>query len=177
MRSSVPDSPDSLNDEQARHAAKLFYDHLSASAWEGGRKPAIERVATVVSALQDLSTGQDGAVLKGLTAMTPASLAAQAVLARIVLTQALAAPGMAPAAQAAIAGALQPNMGVALEYGSIIVAMLLSTTKIDHGPDGWHVHLGGGAADIVTALRVPELLEKLPAIIKALPATVLARLA
>lgn len=173
----MSDGPDALNDEQARHAAKLFYDHLSAAAWEGGRKPAAERVATVVGALQEQAVGQDGAVLKGLTAPTPAGLAAQAALARIVLTQALASPATAPAAQEAVAGALQPNMGPALEYGSMIVAMLLSTTKIDHGADGWHVHLGGGAADIVAALRVPELLDKLPAVLKALPADILARLA
>ena len=173
----MADGPDILNDEQARHAAKLFYDHLSASAWDGGRKPATERVATVVGALQEQAAEQDGAVLKAVTASTPAGLAAQAALARIVLTQGLASPTTAPAAQGAIAGALQPNMGPALEYGAMIVAMLLCTTKIDHGPEGWHVHLGGGAADILAALRVPDLLEKLPAVIQALPASILARFA
>lgn len=168
--------PTTLNDLQARHAIKLFYDHLPAAVWDGGRKPGTERVATVVGALREEAEGDAGKALAALTANTPDGLAAQAALARIVLMQALEAPALAPVARAAIAGALQANMGPALEYGMMIVAMLLATTKIDRGADGWHVHLGGSAADIVSALRVPEMLDKLPAVLKALPQEILGRL-
>ena len=63
--------PTTLNDLQARHAIKLFYDHLPAAVWDGGRKPGTERAATVVGALREEAKGDAAKALAALTANTP----------------------------------------------------------------------------------------------------------
>lgn len=175
-------TPDSLNDPQARQAVKLFYDLLPPSRWDGGRKPSGERVGTVVRVLSEEAAAPARATLSALldadSAQASGKQAAQAALARIVLTQALRSADTAPMVQQAIDEAAKPNMGLLdPRLGELIIGMLLATTTFDRDADGsLHVHLGGGAAGILSALKVPELLEKLPAVLAALPASVLAHL-
>lgn len=169
---------DELNDAQARHAVQLFYDRLPASAWEGDRKPGSERVGTVMRALAEEAPPHERAALSGLLDDSrPESLAAQAALARLVLRQAAESPALAPLVRQAVEEAAKPTMAVDPVTGVIIVAVLLATTTVDRDADGsLHVHLGGGAAGILSALKVPDLLAKLPAVLGALPANVLSRI-
>jgi hypothetical protein len=163
--------PADLNDAQARHAIQLFYDNLPDSAWEDD-KPSVERVNTVVRALVESSDRATSNTLSELT--NDKNLAAQAGVARLVLTQALATPSLADSAGTAIAASAKANMMFDPVSGLLIIGVLLATTKFDKNADGSiHVELGGSAASILSALRVPELLDKLPGVIKALPAAIL----
>jgi hypothetical protein len=165
--------PEDLNDAQARHAIQLFYDSLPDSAWEDD-KPSLERVNTVVRALTESANPADAKVLSELTA--DQNLPAQAAVARLVLKQALATPSLAASAGAAITGASKANMMFEPVSGLLIIGVLLATTKFDKNADGSiHVELGGCAASIISALRVPDMLEKLPAVLKAIPAAILAK--
>ena len=166
-----------LNDAQARQAVKLLYEQLPAEQWEDGRKPNAARVDTVVRSLQDQADGAASTLLASLLDDAhPEAAQANAALARIVLAQALATPDLAPLARRAIDEATQPNMGIDVGTAVFIIGMLLATSRIDRDADGsWHVHLAGGAPNILRALKVPDLLEKLPAVISALPAAVVAR--
>jgi hypothetical protein len=60
--------------------------------------------------------------------------------------------------------------------GAVMVALLLATTHFEKTEHGYKVELGAGAKDIISALRLPELLDKLPALVKALPPGVMAKL-
>ena len=163
-----------LNDAQARHAIQLLFDLLPDSAWQDG-KPTVERVNTVVRALGEQTSPADAGTLSSLS--DGRNAAAQAALARVILEGALANPAWAAAAQSAIDGAAKANMMFDPVTGLLIIGLLLATTKVDRTPDGGlHVSFGANAAGVIAALRVPELLDKLPAVISALPQAIIAKL-
>ena len=169
---------DALNDAQARHAMTLFYDHLPTDAWDTGRKPMAERISTVVQTISKQADPAQGATVRSLLDdSNPNAQAAQAVLARMVLQQAMASPKLAPAAQQAIEDAGKANMFLDPVTGVIILGLLLATSNYDRDANGGlHIHFGANAAGILSALNIPETLAKLPAVIGALPAAVISRL-
>lgn len=168
---------DVLTDDQARQAVKLLFDFIPESAFEGGRKPSAERIRTVTGALRDQAPFNDRPVIQGLLlAERPEQAAAQAEIARIVLRQAYQSSALAPAVARAINVASRPQMAIDPVTGAVMVALLLATTHFEKKEDGYKVELGAGAKDIIGALRVPELLDKLPALVKALPSAVVAKL-
>jgi hypothetical protein len=171
-------TPDDLNDSQARRAVMLFYDRLPASAWADADKPGLDLVRTEVLSAQEEAASTDQKKLSALlNDDNPDGLVARAVLARMVLSQALASPELAPVAREAIEGAVKPNMAFLVDDGVIIIGLLLATTTIDRDADGsLHVHLGGGAAKVIEALDLKDLLPKLPAVISALPQSLIAKL-
>ncbi len=169
---------DALNDAQVRHAMKLFYDHLPNEAWEDGRKPIAERINTVVQTIGKRAEPAQSATLHSLLDdSNPNAQAAQAALARMILQQAMASPKLAAAAQQAVEDAGKANMFLDPVTGVIIIGLLLATSTYDRDPNGGlHVHFGANAAGILTALNIPDILAKLPAVFGALPAAVISRL-
>lgn len=167
----MTDDPAALNDAQVRHAVRLFYDALPPGVWEDGLKPSGERLRSVVVPAVEDAPPELRALLDDAN---PGTQALQAGIARIVLDQALAAPHLQACAREAIAQARLPNMAFDPITGIVILGVLLATTKVDHDADGaYHVHFGAGAADILGQLHLAEVIDKLPALIKALPASLL----
>jgi hypothetical protein len=164
---------DTLTDEQAIHAIKLFYDYAPPEVWEGKQKPSPERVRTIATALvKQASEDIQPAVAWLMQDGQSGNIAARAAVSRLILRQLQQSATLQPAADRAIETALQPRMAVELVTGVFIIALLLTTTKVEPTPDGRKVHFGGGAVDAIKALRLPELIHELPPVIKALPKSI-----
>jgi hypothetical protein len=131
----------------------------------------------MATALQEESAPLDRPALEALLLpKDPQQLAAQAGMARLVLTQAEQSPALAPYCSKAIELARTPHMGIDPITGSFVIMMLLCTTRISKTEHGFKVELGAAAKDIIGALKLPELVAQLPAVIKALPAPVVSGL-
>jgi hypothetical protein len=168
---------DTLTDEQACQAAKLLFDLLPAEVWKDGEKPSPERVRNVVGSLSARAAPSDQAVIDSLVAGdTPSRLAGQAAIARLVLDAAEGSDKLAPYATTAIATAVKPDLCIDPITGTFVIALLLATTKIKKDEHGFDIELGAGAKDIIKSLDPVGLLKALPAVIKALPASVLTHL-
>lgn len=167
----------SLTDEQAIQAIKLFYDFSTSEVWEQEEKPGPERVRTIASALVEHAPADIQPAVAALTTDDRADLTSiRAEVCRLLLSQLQESPALRSTADRAIAAASQPNMGIDPFTGAFIIAILLATTKVKNGPKGLEVQFGGVAVDAIKALRLPELLHKLPAVLKALPESIWAKL-
>lgn len=91
----------------------------------------------------------------------------------MLLSQLRQSPTFLPIVDRAIETARKPHAGIEPITGAFIVAILLATTKVESTPEGWKIYFGAGVVDAIAALRLPELLEKLPPVLKALPEGVL----
>lgn len=163
-----------LNDAQAAKALRLLYDRTPPEHWEDGGKPSEERLRTVVDALREDAAETDRHAVE--TLLAPASLRERGTLARLVLTRVSQSSALRPYVDQAVTEAAKRDMMFDPAAGVFVIGMLLATSKVAKTKDGFTVELGGGAKDIIGALRVPEVLAKLPAIIKALPSEILSRL-
>jgi hypothetical protein len=170
MTESAHDPIAALSDEQAAKAARIFFDRVPPECWEDGRKPSGERVRTAVEAIREEAGETERSFIEQVLQPT----AARGVVARLVLAEALASAALRPHAETALAEAVKPDMMFDAATGLFVIVLLLCTSRVEKTPSGFKVELGAGAKDIIAALRVPELLDKLPAIIKALPAEVVA---
>jgi hypothetical protein len=169
----VTNKLDSLTDEQAIHAIKLFYDFAPPEVWEEKQKPSPERVRTIATALvKQASDDIQPAVAWLMQDGQSGNIAARAAVCRLILGQLQQSATLQPVADRAIKTALQPRMAVDPFTGVFIIALLLATTKIDATPQGRKVHFGGGAVDAIKALRLPELIHELAPVIKALPKSI-----
>ncbi len=174
------DSISLLTDEQAINAVKLFYDFAPPELWEDGKKPAPERVEKVAAALVEYASADDKPVIAALLDDDKKELmGARSEVCRMLLSQLRQSPTFLPIVDRAIETACQPRAGIEPITGAFIVVILLATTKVEveYTPDGKLkkivVEPGRGVVEIIEALRLSELLEKLPPVIKALPEEVL----
>lgn len=168
------DSISLLTDEQAINAVRLFYDFAPPELWEDGRKPAPERVEKVAAALVEYASADDKPVIAALLDDDKKELmGARSEVCRMLLSQLRQSPTFLPIVDRAIETARQPQAGIEPITGAFIVAILLATTKVESTPEGWKIYFGAGVVDAIAALRLPELLEKLPPVLKALPEGVL----
>jgi hypothetical protein len=159
--------PASLTDAEAIRALHLLYELSPAAAWEGGRKPSPERLKTLAEGLaeeapNDLKT----AVATLLDGNNPGGSSGRAALARILLKQAAESPEFASSAAQAMTTAVKPEMFLDPITAGLIVALVVGMSHINTGSFRYDTAL----PDVIKELHLPELLDKLPAIIKALPA-------
>jgi hypothetical protein len=161
--------PGSLTDAQAVRALRLFYELSPAAAWEGGRKPSPERLKTLAAGLAEKAPAD---LRPALTALLddedPAGASARAALARVVLEQGAASPEFAPAAAHAMETAVKPEMAVDAVTAGLVLSLALGISHIKFGSFEFESRL----PKAIHELRLPELLDKLPAVLKALPSSV-----
>ena len=168
----MPDQIDSLSSKQAVSAIRSLYDLLPASVWEDGRKPSASRVETIASRLQEQAPPEVKPAVEAL--LTAGESAEAGQVAKLLLHRFAVSEALRPYVDQAVNVAAAPAMALDPVTGGFILAMLLLSSKFEKTPDGWK--FTGGAPDILRELRLPELLDKLPAVLKALPESILTKL-
>jgi hypothetical protein len=158
-----------LNDHQVVKAVRLFYDVAPRELWEGGEKPSAERLKLIGDALIKEAPAEAQSVITALAKEgEPDNIAARAGICRLILTRLQQSAKFKPYVDQAI-DAAAPTMAMDPVTGAFIIVFLLCTTVVEPTPHGRHYRLAGGAVDFIKALRLPELLHELPAVLKALP--------
>ena len=151
-----------LTDEQASSAVKLFYDLAPAELWEDGLKPSPE-----------LSPEE---YKPGISTLVAGDAETGGEIARTLLVNMSESPSLCPWVERAVSEARKPHMCIDPITGTFILVFLLAIPNVDLKKGELSVEPGAGVAKIISALNLPELLDKLPAIIKALPGGVWAKL-
>jgi hypothetical protein len=174
MRDQIRD----LSDEEAVIAVRYFYDVSPPEVWEGGRKPSPERVRTIAAGLLEQAPAGVKPFVEGILDDSQRSdSSARATICRTLLDHLSQSPAMHPSVERAIAKAQEVHMAIDPITGAFILALLVLSTRTETKPDGSHTMVpGGGIAEIISSLRLPEMLEKLPAVIKALPTEAVGKL-
>jgi len=169
----MQDSIRQLSDRQAPLAVRFFYELSPPEVWEGGRKPGPERVRTVVEAVRDQAPGAIQPVVDALADDSDSAGAeARAAICRDLLQGLSEQPELKPLVEQAVNKAREVHMAIDPATGIFLIALLIASADIDK--DGWHP--GAGIARIISALNPAEMLNRLPAVIKALPAEVISKL-
>jgi hypothetical protein len=162
-----------LTDEQASSAVKLFYDLAPAELWEDGLKPSPERVRSIATGLAELSPEE---YKPGISTLVAGDAETGGEIARTLLVNMSESPSLCPWVERAVSEARKPHMCIDPITGTFILVFLLAIPNVDLKKGELSVEPGAGVAKIISALNLPELLDKLPAIIKALPGGVWAKL-
>jgi hypothetical protein len=167
-----------LSDEEAVIAVRYFYDASPPEIWEGGHKPSPERVRTIAAGLREKTPADIRPVVEGiLDDYQRSDSAARATICRALLDHLSQSPTMLPSVETAIAKAREVHMVIDPITGAFILALLVLSTRTETKPDGSYITVpGGGIAEIISSLRLPEMLEKLPAVIKTLPTEAVSKL-
>ncbi|HVN03867.1 MAG TPA: hypothetical protein VMT86_05575 [Bryobacteraceae bacterium] len=169
----MQDQIQQLSDRQAPLAVRFFYELSPPEAWEGGRKPGPERVRTVVAALREQAPAGIQPVVEALADDSESAGAqARAAICRDLLESLSRQPELKPFVEQAVIKAREVHMAIDPVTGIFLIALLIASADVDK--DGWHP--GAGIARIISALNPAEMLNRLPAVIKALPAEVIAKL-
>lgn len=159
-----------LNDHQVVKAMRLFYDVAPRELWEGGEKPSAERLKLIGDALIKEAPAEARPIITALANEgEPDNIAARAGICRLILTRLQQSAKFEPYVDQAIDAARTPTMAMDPVTGAFIIVFLLCTTVAEPTPHGRRYRLAGGAVDAIKALRLPELLHELPAVLKALP--------
>jgi hypothetical protein len=164
---------DSLTPEQAVRAAGLFYDLIPGEAWEGGSKPPIARVEKVAEKVRDQAPEEAQPALDGLFA--PQNTVGRVELARFVLNGFAANPALKPYVDQAVETAAKPNMLIdPLSLTAILAILVFLSPTIEH--DGKKTKITSGIVATLHELHVDKLAAQLPAVLKAIPQTILEKL-
>lgn len=144
----MPEQIDSLTDEQALLALKMFIEDSPSEVWADGRRPTAARMEQVGDAVVRNAPEQLKSTVTTLD---------QAQVARFILNKLREAPDLQPAVENAIDSASRPHkFAIDPVTGAFLVACLLATSKFEHGK----ISLGA---------NMPQILRELPAVIKAIP--------
>jgi hypothetical protein len=167
-----------LSDEQAIRAVRHFYDLSSPDIWEGGRKPPPERVTTIATALHDNAPPDLTPILDGLLGdARQGDNTARSAICRVLLDELSQAPDFAPYVEQAVTKAREAHMAIDPITGAFLLALLVAIPKIQRNADGsWVIQPAAGVPAVISALKLPELLGKLPAALRALPKGLLEQL-
>jgi hypothetical protein len=167
----MPNRADSLSDQQAIQAVKLFYDISPKETWEGHRKLPPERIRTLAADLQEQAPDDWKPFVDSILSEDPGSgqTAARGQLCRTLLGWLEASPELKPYADRAMQTAQQPDMAVDPATGAFIIFLLLAAIpRIEKGPDGLR---------IIPAAGLEAILKALPAVITAVPKEIYTALA
>ena len=167
----MPNRADSLSDQQAIQAVKLFYDISPKETWEGHRKLPPERIRTVAAEIQQQAPDEWKPFVNAvLSEGAPGrQTAARAQLCRTLLGWLEASPALKPYADHAIETAQQPHMAIDPATGAFILFLVLAVIPgIEKGPDGLKV---------IPAAGLEATLKALPAVLTAVPKEILSALA
>jgi hypothetical protein len=172
MPEAVP-SLDSLTPEQAVRAVGLFYDLVPAEAWEGGAKPPIARVETVAAKVRDCAPEEAQPALDGLFA--PRNTVARGELARFVLNGFSSNIAFKPYVDEAVEVAAKPNMMIdPLSLTAILAILVLLSPTIEHSAG--KTRITSGLVATLHELHVDKLAAQLPAVLKAIPQSIMEKL-
>jgi len=150
---------DTLTDEQAIRAVRLFYDFSTPELWKDGEKPSPEFVEMIGAALVEQAPADLQPAVAALVADNqPSHTAARAEVCRLLLSQLDQLSAFQPALHRAIENARKPQMMIDPVTGVFIIAILIATAKN-----------ADGLVKVIGALHLPDLLDKLPPVLKALP--------
>jgi hypothetical protein len=160
-----------LSDEQAIRSVRYFYDLSPSDVWEGRRKPSAERVTAIATALQANAPPDLKPILDGLLGTDRGGdNLAQAAACRALLDQLSQSPSFAPYVDGAVRRGRDAHMAIDPLTGAIMIALLVAMPRIQGKSDGsWVVDPAAGIPAVISALKLPELLSKLPAALRALP--------
>jgi len=154
-----------LTDEQAVQAVRLFIDVSPAEIWADGEKPTSARMKQIADAMVANAPADVKAQVAAVAQKDPdGGTATQARVARLVLERLRSIPAFAPAVEEAIQAARTPHKFIVDPItGAFVLGILVLTGKYSFKP---------GNVQIEPGARIPEILEKLPDVIKALPAEI-----
>ena len=171
----MPDVSSTLSNisaKQAIRALHLLYDLAPPEVWEGGVKPPVARIETIMQRVRENAPEETQPVVDALTA--PGSLEDRGALARFALAQYATDERMLPAVERSIELAAKPDMAVDPLTLTAIVAFMVLASPVVKTSKGSYT---GGLVATIRALHVDKIAEQLPAIVKAIPETILARFA
>jgi hypothetical protein len=171
----MPDTIAELSElpaKQALRALNLLYDLAPPEAWEGGIKPPPARVETIVRRMQEDAPEETQPVIDAL--LSNDNLEQRGELARYVLDQYAADERLRPAVERAVQLAAKPDMAVDPITITAIVAFMVLASPVVKTRRG--TQYTGGLVAAIKALHVDKIAEQLPAIVKAIPQAILARL-
>jgi hypothetical protein len=170
----MPDLDSKLSNipaKQAIRALHLLYDLAPPEAWEGGVKPPVARIETIMQRVQQEAPEETQLVVDALTA---GSEEERGVLARYALAQYAVDERMRPAVERSVELAGKPDMAVdPLTLTAIVAFLVLASPEIKTRQGTRYT---GGLVATIRALHVDKIAEQLPAIVKAIPETILARI-
>jgi hypothetical protein len=153
---------------QAVRAVGLFYDLLP-----GADKPSRTRIETVAARLRDKAPDEALPVVEGMFA--PQNTEARGELARLVLERFSTDDQLKPYVDQAIARAAKPDMAIDPVSVTAIIALLVFLSPVIQ-KDGDKLKFTSGLVATLQQLHVDEIARQLPAILKALPESILRKL-
>ena len=152
-------SIDSLTDEQAIQAVKLFHECSDARLWEDSEKPSPEFVKMIAEAVATQAPADLQPGLNALLDNSPEHTAARAEVCRFLLGQLRLQTAFQATVDRAVEMAAKPRMDMGIVCAAFIICAIWS---VGQNADG--------LAKVIKALDPKGLLEKLPPVIKAFPA-------
>jgi len=166
---------DRLSAEQATRAVGLFYDLAPAACWEGGLKPPVARIQKVARDIRNQAPEDAQAFVDGLFDKEKGD--ARGELSRLLLTSLSNEESLRHYVAEAVALAVKPTMAVDPLSLALICGVLVLSARIKTVEQGdKKTTEASGLAAVISALQVDKIVKGLPAIIKATPAGVLAKL-
>jgi hypothetical protein len=165
-------SIESLSDQQAIQALKLFYDLLPDHAWEGGRKPSPERIQTLAADLREEAPAEFSRFLNVMLDNNSAEgdVHARSSLCRILLASFHDSQELRVAADQAVEEASKLDMCIIDPVtGTFIVFLALAVIP--------RIEKGRGGLKIIPAAGLEAMLKALPPVLSALPKELYAAIA
>lgn len=157
----MDDKITSMTTEQALRAILLFYDLLPHEMWEDQTRPSLARMEALSDRLEESAPNEIKPVINSLLA--EGNLDSKGELAKVLLHTFSQQDALRPYVEQAVAHSAEPHMEPALMGIGIV---LLGLALLSHDVDWGELHITS---------HVPELVEKLTGLVKALPSELLRR--
>lgn len=154
---------DSLSDEEAIRAVKLFYDVSPKEIWQDKTKPPPERVRTLAADLQRKVPAESKPLVDSVLSAEADNLstAARGHVCRMLLGWLEASSDLRPYVERAIEMTREPDMAIDPATGAFVIFLILTVfPRIDKGPD---------KLTVIPAWGLQQALKALPAVLKELP--------
>jgi hypothetical protein len=159
---------EALTPIQAVRAVGLFYDLLP-----GAEKPSRARIESVAGKLRDKAPDEAQPAIEGIFA--PQNEEARGELALLILERLSKDDSLKPYVNQAVARAAKPDMAIdPLSLTAILAVLVFLSPTIEK--DGDKVKYTSGLVATLQQLHVDEIARRLPAILKALPQSILEKL-
>lgn len=167
----IADCIESLTEDQAVRAVRLFYDYLPADVWKGGRKPSLSRLVKVAGQVCDAAPAEIKPVVESLRDAGVSKPAGD--LCKLLLEQFAEDEMFRADLEKALALAVKPHMAIdPLSVGAVVLALAAFSARIriTRAKKG-----KSEESDIQIEFRAPEVLTALGEALKAVPESILKR--
>ncbi len=160
---------DSLTEDQAVRATRLFYDYLPADVWKDGRKPSLSRLVKVAGQVCDAAPAEIKPVVESLRDAGVSKPTGD--LCKLLLEQFAEDEMFRADLEKAMALAVKPHMAInPLSVGAVVLALAAFSAKIRI------IKTKKGKSeesDVQIEFRAQEVLTALGEAMKALPKSIL----